>query len=62
MESQHRFITGNHDSPTIAKSHLNVAGIFGYIPDDGGIFFYRAPSPPSQQSLRIQLTGTKMRA
>jgi hypothetical protein len=38
MESQHRFITGNHDSPSVARAHPNFAGFHGYIPADG-IFF-----------------------
>jgi Calcineurin-like phosphoesterase superfamily domain len=39
MEARHRFIRGNHDSPSIAASHPNFAGKFGFIPDDGGLFY-----------------------
>lgn len=34
----HRFIRGNHDSPGVAKKHLNYLGEYGYL-EDKGIFY-----------------------
>jgi hypothetical protein len=39
MDPRHLFIRGNHDSPALAKAHPNFAGKFGFIPDDGGLFY-----------------------
>jgi hypothetical protein len=40
MDPRHHFIRGNHDSPSIAASHPNFTGKFGFIPDDEGGLFY----------------------
>jgi hypothetical protein len=39
MDPRHRFIRGNHDSPALAEAHPNFAGKFGFIPEDGGVFY-----------------------
>jgi hypothetical protein len=39
MDPRHRFIRGNHDSPSIAASHPNFAGQCGYTEDHGGLFY-----------------------